>query len=107
MMLAESTIYSSDDFEVVVMVQVAPPTRAEGASRRRRIRAAEAIPPLTTDYFMILRKSDCQYVCLNGGWAELFQRHVTRWRLCTPHVDEVEKVLSSYCELAQIPLALH
>lgn len=57
--------------------------------------------------FEIVDKRYNKELYLDGLWAAAFQRQISTWQAATPTVDEVNEVLASYCELAQLPLVMH
>jgi hypothetical protein len=57
--------------------------------------------------FEIVNKKTNLEVYLDGLWAASFQRQIAAWQANVPTEAEVEEVLASYCELAQIPLVMH
>jgi hypothetical protein len=46
-------------------------------------------------------------VYLDGSWAELFQQRLNGWQQKTPTEEEIEEILESYAELAQMPVVMH
>lgn len=86
-------LYDSDDYVVVYIDANADP---EG-KRKRRAR----------DGYEIVNKQTNMEVYLDGEWADAFYRYIQGWQENTPHQEEVEEVLESFCTLAQIPLVLH
>jgi hypothetical protein len=81
-------LYDSDDFVVVYV-------NATGDEEAKR------------DGFEIVDKRVNKEVYLDGPWATAFQAQINRWQENTPSQEEVEAILHSYCELAQIPLVVH
>ena len=66
-----------------------------------------ALPTLARHGFEIVDKRSGKEVYLDGSWAELFQRHISAWRLKQPTQEEVEATLDQYAELAQNPVVMH
>lgn len=59
------------------------------------------------DGFEIVDKRVNREVYLDGKWAAAFQAQIDAWQEDTPTQEEVEAILTSYCELAQYPLVIH
>ena len=57
--------------------------------------------------FEIVDKRSGKEVYLDGSWAELFQQRLDGWQQKTPTEEEIEDILESYAELAQMPVVMH
>ena len=90
-------LYESETFAVMHMLANAP---VEAASH-------SSTPQLERHGFEIVDKRSGKEVYLDGSWAELFQQHMVAWQLNTPTQEEVEDMLESYAELAQMPVVMH
>jgi hypothetical protein len=92
-----NTLYDSEDFVVLhMMADLDSSTPAEPNG-----------PQLTRHGFEIVDKRSGKEVYLEGGWAELFQQHITAWHECAPSQEEVEDTLDSFAQLAQTTITLH
>lgn len=89
------SLYDSDKFAVIHVIANAPENKNELMTVSPR------------HGFEIVDKMTNKEVYLDGSWASAFQIHISNWQVSTPSQDEVEEVLSSYCELAQLPLYQH
>jgi hypothetical protein len=92
-----NTLYDSEYFVVVHMMT--PPLDEEKLSQDQ--------PSLTRHGFEIVDKRSGKEVYLEGGWAELFQQHISAWHQSAPTQDEVEDTLSRFAELAQTTITIH
>jgi len=92
-------LYDSDTFAVVQIQADA----ADGGVTQ----TASAAPQLARHGFEIVDKRSGKEVYLDGSWAELFQARLNGWQLKTPTQEEVEDMLESYAELAQMPVVMH
>ena len=91
-------LYDSDSF-AVMQIQA----NAESADAS----AAPAQPQLARNGFEIVDKRSGKEVYLDGSWAELFQQRLNGWQQKTPTEEEIEEILESYAELAQMPVVMH
>ena len=91
-------LYDSDTFAVVQI-------QADGADGGAP--TASATPQLARHGFEIVDKRSGKEVYLDGSWAELFQARLNGWQQKTPSQEEVEEMLESYAELAQMPVVMH
>jgi len=57
--------------------------------------------------FEIVDKLHNKELFLHGDWAKIFQAQINAWQLDIPEQEEVEACLTSYTELAQLPMAVH
>lgn len=96
-------LYDSESFVVVHMQADA----AEGEAQELPSPDAPAAPTLARHGFEIVDKRSGKEVYLDGAWAELFQQHISAWRLKTPTQEEVEDTIDSYTGLAQNPITQH
>ena len=92
-------LYDSDTFAVVQIQADA----ADGGVAQ----TASAAPQLARHGFEIVDKRSGKEVYLDGSWAELFQARLNGWQQNTPSQEEVEEMLESYAELAQMPVVMH
>ena len=92
-------LYDSDTFAVVQIQSDA----ADGGVAQ----TASAAPQLARHGFEIVDKRSGKEVYLDGSWAELFQARLNGWQQKTPSQEEVEEMLESYAELAQMPVVMH
>ena len=72
--------------------------------------SASAVPAqlqLMRNGFEIVDKRSGKEVYLDGSWAELFQQRLDGWQQRTPTEEEIEDILESYAELAQMPVVMH
>jgi hypothetical protein len=92
-------LYDSDTF-AVVQIQADGPDGGAAPT-------ASATPQLTRHGFEIVDKRSGKEVYLDGSWAELFQARLNGWQQKTPTQEEVEDMLESYAELAQMPVVMH
>jgi hypothetical protein len=92
-------LYDSDTFAVV---QIQADAADAGAAQ-----TASATPQLARHGFEIVDKRSGKEVYLDGSWAELFQARLNGWQQKTPTQEEVEDMLESYAELAQMPVVMH
>ena len=92
-------LYDSDTFAVV---QIQADAADDGAAQ-----TVCATPQLTRHGFEIVDKRSGKEVYLDGSWAELFQARLNGWQQKTPSQEEVEEMLESYAELAQMPVVMH
>ena len=92
-----NTLYDSEYFVVVHMMTDLLDAEQQDSK----------IPQLTRHGFEIVDKRSGKEVYLEGGWAELFQQHISAWHLNAPTQDEVEDTLSRFAELAQTTVTLH
>lgn len=94
-------LYDSDSFAVVQIHANAADTDAS------KTPAAPSTPQLARHGFEIVDKRSGKEVYLDGAWAELFQARLNGWQQKTPTQEEVEAMLESYAELAQMPVVMH
>lgn len=92
-----NTLYDSEYFAVVHMMTALIESETMDAS----------IPQLTRHGFEIVDKRSGKEVYLEGGWAELFQQHISAWHENAPTQDEVEDTLARFAQLAQTTVAVH
>jgi hypothetical protein len=92
-------LYDSDTFAVV---QIQADAADGGAAQ-----TVSATPQLARHGFEIVDKRSGKEVYLDGSWAELFQARLNGWQQKTPSQEEVEEMLESYAELAQMPVVMH
>ena len=92
-----NTLYDSEYFVVVHMM----PDLLDAEQHDSKI------PQLTRHGFEIVDKRSGKEVYLEGGWAELFEQHISAWHINAPTQDEVEDTLSRFAELAQTTVTLH
>jgi hypothetical protein len=92
-----NTLYDSEYYIVVHMMTALLDSEVLDA----------AAPKLTRHGFEIVDKRSGKEVYLEGGWAELFQQHITAWHENSPSQEEVEDTLSRFAELAQTTVTLH
>jgi hypothetical protein len=106
-----NTLYDSESFAVVHMEANAMPDDAEndqGLPTGILLSSGGLpVPSLERHGFEIVDKRSGKEVYLDGSWAELFQQHISAWRLNTPTQEEVEDTLERYAELAQNPVVIH
>ncbi len=102
-------LYDSESFVVVHMQADAPdePSKADEGSAQTEVPTQPAPPTLARHGFEIVDKRSGKEVYLDGAWAELFQQHISAWRLKTPTQEEVENTIDSYTGLAQHPITQH
>ena len=93
-------LYDSDSFAVMQI-------QANAESADARASAAPAKPQLARNGFEIVDKRSGKEVYLDGSWAELFQQRLDGWQQKTPTEEEIEEILESYAELAQMPVVMH
>lgn len=101
-------LYDSESFVVVHMQADAPDELV--AADEGAVQSLPAHPPtptLTRHGFEIVDKRSGKEVYLDGAWAELFQQHISAWRLKTSTQEEVENTIDSYTGLAQHPITQH
>jgi hypothetical protein len=92
-----NTLYDSEYFVVVHMMTSMQEDELQDSNT----------PQLTRHGFEIVDKRSGKEVYLEGGWAELFQQHISAWHINAPTQDEVEDTLSRFAELAQTTVTLH
>ena len=92
-----NTLYDSEYFVVVHMMTSLLDGDLQDPS----------LPQLTRHGFEIVDNRSGREVYLEGGWAELFQKHISAWHINAPTQDEVEDTLSGFAELAQTTVTLH
>ncbi|MGY8904870.1 MAG: BTH_I0359 family protein [Burkholderiales bacterium] len=100
-------LYDSESFVVVHMQADAPDELALADEGSAKAPGALAVPTLARHGFEIVDKRSGKEVYLDGAWAELFQQHISAWRLKTPTQEEVENTIDSYTGLAQHPITQH
>jgi hypothetical protein len=93
-------LYDSDSY-AVMQIQA----NAESADANTSV--APAQPQLARNGFEIVDKRSGKEVYLDGSWAELFQQRLNGWQQKTPTEEEIEEILESYAELAQMPVVMH
>jgi hypothetical protein len=93
-------LYDSDSFAVMQI-------QANAASADANASAAPAQPLMARNGFEIVDKRSGKEVYLDGSWAELFQQRLDCWQQKTPTEEEIEDILESYAELAQMPVVMH
>ena len=94
---AMNLLYESDAFAVMHVLANAPAETPPATS-----------PPLLERHgFEIVDKRSGKEVYLDGSWAELFQQRLDGWQQKTPTEEEIEEILESYAELAQMPVVMH
>ena len=93
-------LYDSDSFAVMQI-------QANASSADANASAAPVQPQLARNGFEILDKRSGKEVYLDGSWAELFQQRLDGWQQKTPTEEEIEDILESYAELAQMPVVMH
>lgn len=100
-------LYDSESFVVVHMQADAPDELAATDEGAAKLPSTPAAPTLARHGFEIVDKRSGKEVYLDGAWAELFQQHISAWRLKTPTQEEVENTIDSYTGLAQHPITQH
>ena len=93
-------LYDSDSFAVMQIPATAESSDANASP-------APAQPQLARKGFEIVDKRSGKEVYLDGSWAELFQQRLNGWQQKTPTEEEIEDILESYAELAQMPVVMH
>ena len=93
-------LYDSDSFAVMQI-------QANAESADANASAVPAQPQLARNGFEIVDKRSGKEVYLDGSWAELFQQRLDGWQQKTPTEEEIEEILESYAELAQMPVVMH
>jgi hypothetical protein len=93
-------LYDSDSFAVMQI-------QANAESADANAAAVPAQPQLARNGFEIVDKRSGKEVYLDGSWAELFQQRLNGWQQKTPTEEEIEEILESYAELAQMPVVMH
>ena len=93
-------LYDSDSFAVMQI-------QANAESADANAAAVPAQPQLARNGFEIMDKRSGKEVYLDGSWAELFQQRLNGWQQKTPTEEEIEEILESYAELAQMPVVMH
>ena len=93
-------LYDSDSFAVMQI-------QANAESADANASAVPAQPQLKRNGFEIVDKRSGKEVYLDGSWAELFQQRLDGWQQRTPTEEEIEDILESYAELAQMPVVMH
>lgn len=93
-------LYDSDSFAVMQI-------QANASSADANASAAPAQPLMARNGFEIVDKRSGKEVYLDGSWAELFQQRLDGWKQKTPTEEEIEDILESYAELAQMPVVMH
>ena len=93
-------LYDSDSFAVMQI-------QANAESADANAAAVPAQPQLARNGFEIVDKRSGKEVYLDGSWAELFQQRLDGWQQKTPTEEEIEEILESYAELAQMPVVMH
>ena len=93
-------LYDSDSFAVMQI-------QANAESAEANASAAPAHPLMARNGFEIVDKRSGKEVYLDGSWAELFQQRLDGWQQKTPTEEEIEDILESYAELAQMPVVMH
>jgi hypothetical protein len=93
-------LYDSDSFAVMQI-------QANAESADANASAVPAQPQLARNGFEIVDKRSGKEVYLDGSWAELFQQRLNGWQQKTPTEEEIEEILESYAELAQMPVVMH
>ena len=93
-------LYDSDSFAVMQI-------QANAESADANSSAVPAQPQLARNGFEIVDKRSGKEVYLDGSWAELFQQRLNGWQQKTPTEEEIEEILESYAELAQMPVVMH
>ena len=91
-------LYDSDSFAVMQI-------QANASSADANASAAQ--PLMARNGFEIVDKRSGKEVYLDGSWAELFQQRLNGWQQKTPTEEEIEDILESYAELAQMPVVMH
>jgi hypothetical protein len=67
----------------------------------------DSLLPNSNPIFEIVDKQTNKELVLCGAWASAFRRQIEMWQLNTPSQEEVEEMLTSYADLAQLPLVVH
>lgn len=93
-------LYDSDSFAVMQI-------QANAESPDAVASVAPAQPLMARNGFEIVDKRSGKEVYLDGSWAELFQQRLDGWQQKTPTEEEIEEILESYAELAQMPVVMH
>jgi hypothetical protein len=93
-------LYDSDSFAVMQI-------QANAESADANASAVPAQPQLMRNGFEIVDKRSGKEVYLDGSWAEFFQQRLDGWQQKTPTEEEIEDILESYAELAQMPVVMH
>ena len=93
-------LYDSDSFAVMQI-------QANAESADANASAVPAQPQLMRNGFEIVDKRSGKEVYLDGSWAELFHQRLDGWQQRTPTEEEIEDILESYAELAQMPVVMH
>jgi hypothetical protein len=93
-------LYDSDSFAVMQI-------QANADSADANASAAPAQPLMARNGFEIVDKRSGKEVYLDGSGAELFQQRLDGWQKKTPTEEEIEDILESYAELAQMPVVMH
>ena len=93
-------LYDSDSFAVRQI-------QANAESADASVSAAPVQPQLARNGFEIVDKRSGKEVYLDGSWAELFQQRLDGWKQKTPTEEDIEEILESYAELAQMPVVMH
>lgn len=97
------TIYDSIAFAVIH--QVANTEEVKQALNKSRRAARLVAIPAPRNIFEIIDKRTRKELVLDGEWAGFFQDCIYEWQTNTPTQEEVELVLDSWVQLAQIPIA--
>ena len=92
-----NTLYDSESFAVVHMAADVPSDKPQPTAQ----------PMLSRQGFEIVDKRNGKEVYLDGYWAELFQQRLDGWQQKTTTEEEIEEILESYAELAQMPVVMH
>ncbi|MEY3461467.1 MAG: hypothetical protein RLZZ03_1120 [Pseudomonadota bacterium] len=93
-------LYDSDSYAVMQI-------QANAESADANASPAPKQPQLARNGFEIVDKRSGKEVYLDGSWAELFQQRLDGWQQKTPTEEEIEDILESYAELAQMPVVMH
>ena len=100
-------LYDSETYSVTHMLANAVPTESPSGASRDSASQTLVVPTLARHGFEIVDKRSGKEVYLDGSWAELFQQRLDGWQQKTPTEEEIEEILESYAELAQMPVVMH
>ena len=101
------TLYDSETYSVTHMLANAEPDGKTALGTVKTVQYPAGVPTMARHGFEIVDKRSGKEVYLDGSWAELFQARLNGWQQKTPSQEEVEEMLESYAELAQMPVVMH
>jgi hypothetical protein len=97
------SLYDSDNFAVIFTQLLDSPL---DELTQIAMAAICRVPIATSPGFEIVDKQKSKEIFLSGEWARVFQLQIDAWDKNEPTFEEVEETLSSWTNLAQVPLIL-